>query len=94
MTGKMPGAPKIQMPVVDVRDVAQAHLNGIKLPEAGNNRFALSAKVYWFRDILEVLNKEFGQRYKIKAKELPYCAVKFFGLFNGDARGMAKEWGT
>ena len=36
MNGKFPGMPVVQMPLVDVREVAQAHLNGIKLPEAAN----------------------------------------------------------
>jgi dihydroflavonol-4-reductase len=43
VTGKYPGMPKIMLPVVDVRECAQAHLNGIKFPEAKNKRFILSS---------------------------------------------------
>jgi nucleoside-diphosphate-sugar epimerase len=36
LLGVMPGLPKMWFPIVDVRDVAQAHLNAIKVPEARN----------------------------------------------------------
>jgi hypothetical protein len=34
MSGKVPGMPKIMLAVVDVREVAQAHLEAILRPEA------------------------------------------------------------
>jgi dihydroflavonol-4-reductase len=36
MMNDLPGMPKVQMPSVDVRDVAKAHLNAILIPEAAN----------------------------------------------------------
>jgi len=41
MGGKFPGMPKIMFPIVDVREVAYAHLQGLKVPEAKGNRFIL-----------------------------------------------------
>ena len=41
MLGKMAGLPQSQMHLVDVRDVAQSHLNAITIPEAAGNRFML-----------------------------------------------------
>jgi len=37
----LPGMPKVSMPIVDVRDVATAHLNAVLVPEAANKRFML-----------------------------------------------------
>lgn len=48
MTGKYPGTIRINMAVVDVREVAQAHLNAVKIDAAANQRFLLSNKSYWF----------------------------------------------
>ncbi len=42
MSGAFPGMPKVQCCIVDVRDVALAHLRSITVPEAKDNRFALS----------------------------------------------------
>jgi dihydroflavonol-4-reductase len=41
LMGVIPGLPNMKFPTVDVRDVAQVHLNAIKVPEAANKRFAL-----------------------------------------------------
>lgn len=49
LTGKYPGTPKVMMPLVDVRDVAQAHLQAIKVDEAKNKRFVLSSESLWFK---------------------------------------------
>jgi len=36
MNGEIPGAPRIMFPIVDVRDVALAHLRAIQVKEAAN----------------------------------------------------------
>ena len=41
----------MHFPFVDVRDVAKAHLLGIKKPEAANRRFILSADTPTFWDM-------------------------------------------
>ena len=39
------------MPFVDVRDVAKAHLLGIKKPEAANKRYILCARTPTFYEL-------------------------------------------
>lgn len=48
MSGKLPGMPKIMFPIVDVREVAEAHLKALLVPEARNQRFILSSESLWF----------------------------------------------
>lgn len=43
MSGAYPGMPKIHFAIVDVREVAKAHLQGIKVPEARNQRFIVAS---------------------------------------------------
>lgn len=82
MNGEFPGMPKIMMPIVDVRDVALAHLQAIKVEEAKNQRFILNGRSMWFKEIAEALQKEFGQFYKIKTGELRYCTLKIAACFD------------
>jgi len=42
---------KTTYPLVDVKSVAEAHLNGIKIAEAANQRFVLVNGSYWLKDI-------------------------------------------
>ena len=44
MNGELPGIPKIMLPYSDVRDVAFAHVQAIKVAEAANQRFLLTTK--------------------------------------------------
>ena len=62
LMGVMPCLPKIWFPIVDVRDVAQAHLNGIKVPEAANKRFALCGDTYTFKELCEKIIKKYGDK--------------------------------
>ena len=57
--GVYPGMPKVSLPVVDVRDVAFAHLQAIKVEEAANKRFLLAAGTFWFKDYSQILKDEF-----------------------------------
>jgi hypothetical protein len=57
MEDKMPYIPPMQS--VDVRDVSKAHLNAIKLPAVGNQRFILVQKLMMHRDIAKPLRDEF-----------------------------------
>ena len=60
MNGKYPGLAKISIPIVDVREVAKAHLIAIIKPQAANGRFIVSNKTLWLRDIALILYQEFN----------------------------------
>ena len=48
MTGQFPAIPKISYAMVDVRDVAEAHLKAILVPEAAGKRFLLTTEVHFY----------------------------------------------
>ena len=48
MEGRYPGAPKIRIPLVGVTEVAEAHLQALKRPDAANKRFVLVNQTVWF----------------------------------------------
>lgn len=60
MNAEIPGVPRINFPVVDVRDVALAHLKATTVPEARNQRFILNCQGMWFKEIAEILKAEYG----------------------------------
>jgi nucleoside-diphosphate-sugar epimerase len=59
MTGKKE-ITKSKLTLVYVRSVAEAHLNGIKLPEAANQRFMTINGNYWMKDMAKALSDEFS----------------------------------
>lgn len=46
--------PKFNLAMVDVRDVAKAHINAMTVPEAAGNRHLLSSSNIWMSDMAKV----------------------------------------
>lgn len=94
MIGEYSKIPRIMFTVVDVRDVARAHINAMKTPECDGKRYILdSGTAMWMRDMCAVLKKEYGPYgYKIPTKELKYCLIKFGAIFSREAKSIVPLW--
>jgi dihydroflavonol-4-reductase len=84
MRGEVPGVAKLKMGIVDVRDVASALLAGMVTPEAAGQRFVCPAATIWYKEIAEILRKEYYPRgyHKIPKIEFPNFAVRLLALFD------------
>ena len=79
----IPGIARLSFTYVDVRDVAQAHVNALTREESNGKRYILSADSVWCEDVMEVLRKEFAhQGYCIVSRKVGYCPMKFISLFD------------
>ena len=87
---EVPGVPRLQVPTVDVRDVASGHLRAMTTPEAAGKRFILSAADTWFTDFASIL-KQGG--YSVPTWVLPNWLVRVVGLFDGSVRLVAPNLG-
>ncbi|CDW88524.1 nad-dependent epimerase dehydratase [Stylonychia lemnae] len=94
MTGEIPGAPKILMPIVDVRDVALAHLRAIQVKEAANQRFIVSDSSLWFKDIILTLAAKYPEGFKINTSDIKYCTMKIASWFDASAKTLIGYWGV
>uniref|UniRef100_A0A915EA24 Uncharacterized protein n=1 Tax=Ditylenchus dipsaci TaxID=166011 RepID=A0A915EA24_9BILA len=60
MNHEMPATPPLQLALVDVRDVAKAHVLCIDNTESDGHRILITSQPsFWFRDIAKVLAREF-----------------------------------
>lgn len=83
MRGEVPGVAHLKMGIVDVRDAASAILLAMTTPEAAGNRFACPAATLWYKDIVDILQKEFaGKGYKIPRIVFPGFLVRMLALFD------------
>jgi len=55
--------------VVDVREVAQAHIRSVTLERAKNQRFILAAEPIVYSDVMDMLDEEFKADYDLPSKE-------------------------
>lgn len=93
MNGSVPALPRIPITVVDVRDVAEAHVTAMTAPEAGGNRFPMGAEGLFFRQIADIVRQRYSDR-RIAKLEMPDWAVRLYGLFDRDVRDNIGELGT
>ena len=62
---KTPALPHVSFSLIDVRDVATAHVKAMTLPEAAGNRHIIHNSNHWMTEMGEILAKEFAsQGYK------------------------------
>ena len=95
LLGIHPGMPKVKVSMVDVREVAAAHVKALSTEAAGNQRFVLAGHTMWCSDLARMIDGEFGgpQGYPVVTKELPYCVTRFAALFISDVAFILPMWG-
>ncbi|XP_077988235.1 uncharacterized protein LOC144442737 [Glandiceps talaboti] len=91
---EMPAVPEVNYPVVDVRDVAAAHIRAMSIPEAVGHRHVLAAGNMWFKEMALALQKEFQpQGYDIPTSLAPKFALRIAALFDGTVKYMLPSIG-
>jgi len=94
MRRKMPGCPDVGGPFVDVRDVADAHIGAMIIPEAAGKRFCCAIETAHIQDIALILAKHFkGRGYNIPTRILPNLLVRFRALYDKRTRLVVKDLG-
>ena len=68
------GAPPVDFGIVDIEDVADAHVNAA-FNEDANGRFLIFSEVMSLLDLANILREEFGKNYPIPKKEMPKWLV-------------------
>ena len=94
LTGSLIAIPNIYSAIVDVRDVAKAHLKAIESKNTDGQRYICCAKKHlWFEDIAKILDKEFSKYgYKVASRKFWYIVVKLASFWNYQASGLLPFW--
>jgi len=71
LNNDMPGLAQTHFQIVDVRDVANAHVIAITNPNAPGNRYCCYNSSLWMKDIADILDKEF----KPKGRTIPTTTI-------------------
>jgi dihydroflavonol-4-reductase len=94
MSGAYPGTARISWFLVDVRDVASAHLAAMINPRANGNRYICASEFIWLTDVAKLLNENFGKRgYKVSTLQFPDWLVKFYALLDKSVKSEVPNLG-
>mmetsp|Transcript_13529 Transcript_13529/g.36149 ORF Transcript_13529/g.36149 Transcript_13529/m.36149 type:complete len:351 (+) Transcript_13529:112-1164(+) len=89
--GDMPGTFAISLPMIDVRDVALAHVRALQVPQAAGKRYIIHAESRWMQEVVTWLAEGMPE-FKPKTKPVPYAVLWLFALVNKQAAGVKGGW--
>ncbi|NMO92739.1 aldehyde reductase [Actinomycetospora sp. TBRC 11914] len=95
LQGRLPGYPDMSIPIVDVRDVASAHVLAMSTDGAAGRRFLLaSGPAMAMRHIGALLRENLGAAAdKVPTRRIPNIVVRAGALFSQELRSVAAELG-
>ena len=88
LDGSMPGYPHLWIPIVDVRDVARAHILAMTAPGAAGQRFLVSSgPSIPMKQIGAILKQSLGEAAKrVPSRSIPNFVVRLAGIFDKELR--------
>lgn len=94
LNGSIPAAPKMSFSIVDVRDVAAAHLAAMTAPTAGGKRHILADREMSLFELASALRAALPQvAARAPRFELPNWVVRLIGLFDPQIGSNTAELG-
>jgi nucleoside-diphosphate-sugar epimerase len=92
MKGEFPAAPKMHIPLVDVRDVAALHVRALD-PALGGQRLLAGDKTISMLDIAKAIKVEDPARRKLPLMEAPNIFIHLMAFVDKQAAGIVPELG-
>lgn len=93
LDGKLPAVPKLNMSIVDIRDVAALHVDAMTNPVAAGQRCIAAEGTYTMAQIGAMLKPAFTDR-RVPTAQLPDWLIRIVALFDRDVRDNMHEMGT
>jgi nucleoside-diphosphate-sugar epimerase len=95
LNGAMLGVPNLFIPIVDVRDVAGAHISAMTSPAAPGQRFLLSnGPAISMKEIGAILKAELGDAAKgVPTRTIPDPVLRIVAIFNAELRSFVHDLG-
>jgi nucleoside-diphosphate-sugar epimerase len=95
MAGPYPALPKASYPVVDVRDVARAHVRALTAEGAAGKRLMASANTLSMLEMAKVLKIEFpNQSWRIPGFVVPDIAIKALAIVDRKVKTIFPDMGS
>ncbi len=95
LTGSISRLPNLSIPIVDVRDVAAAHVQALNAQNAVGERILIASgePATALAEIAAVLRSEFPRATKVSSRRVPDLVVRLAARFRPEFRGPAAELG-
>ncbi len=94
MQGKLPALPRVGFQIVDVRDVAEAHVLALENDVSIGQRYAVADDFMWFSEVATLLRDAYPNHpKKIPSGEMPGWLLKLMAPLNPPVKQILSELG-
>ncbi|MEM1149421.1 MAG: aldehyde reductase [Pseudomonadota bacterium] len=94
MQGKLPAVPRVGFQIVDVRDVAEAHVLALEHENSSGSRYAVTDDFMWFADVAQLLRDAYPNHpRKIPSGQMPDWLLKLMAPINPPVKQIIAELG-
>jgi dihydroflavonol-4-reductase len=81
LQGKVAQIPKMGFEVVDVRDIADIHIQAMTQPSARGERFLATGQLMWFPEIARLLRDELGpSAHRVPTRSAPDFVIRLLAI--------------
>ena len=92
LRGRDPMVPELGLQVVDVRDVALAHVRALERPETAGERFLTTSGSLWMTEWGRILMTVYPDR-RMPTRAAPMVILRILALFDGEIRAAIPRVG-
>ena len=92
LNGADPAIPNFGISCVDVRDVADMHLAALTQDGTAGERFLVSERFVWFKEVADVLRQAYPDR-KIASWVAPDFLLRILALFDASIKALVPQLG-
>lgn len=93
LKGADPMQPRIGLPIVDVRDVADMHVKALQVPASEGQRVLAADSFLWMTDIAKLIKGAYPDR-PIKTRVAPDFLLKFMAMFDPSIKAILPSLGV
>lgn len=93
LDGSIPALPRVPFVIVDVRDIAEAHVKAMTDAASRGRRYPMGERSMLMGEVAEVVRRAAAGR-KVPRLPMPDWAVRLYALFDRDVRGILNELGV
>lgn len=93
LKGTDPMQPRIGLPIVDVRDVADMHVKALQVPASEGQRVLAADAFLWMADIAKLIKGAYPDR-PVKTRVAPDFLLKFMAMFDPSIKAILPSLGV
>lgn len=93
MRGDFPKAPKLAIPIIDIRDCAAIHVAAMTAEDAPGRRLIAAGETVWFTQMADIIRAAHPEFKKLPKGEIPNFVLKVMGLFDERLKTLLADLG-